>query len=146
MADQADPDEVAGEGGRALVLPVRADLYAVALDEVRLVLEAPAIARLPGAGNAWLGVVNVRGEVVGVLDTAVAAGVGALRAAPFAAVVETPAGPIALACSDAPESTVLDDALGPSDLQVAVERRRAGTRAVTVLDPAALLGAAGGPR
>lgn len=118
---------------RALLLSVRADWLGVPLGTVRVVLEAPAITRVPEGPPTLAGVVNVRGEVVPVLDTAVVLGVGAPVRAEVVAVIESALGPFALAASDVLSAALTDD-LGPSDLALATGRRRAGDLVATILD------------
>jgi chemotaxis signal transduction protein len=135
----------AERGPRALVLTVRTERYAIGLEQVQVVLERPSVTRLPDAPPAVLGVVNVRGEVLPVLDTGAALGIAPLRAAAFAAVVETAAGRVALASGGAPRSEALGDDLGASDLPAGVARRRVGeSGVVTLLDVEALGRAVGG--
>lgn len=123
----------ADAGPRALLLPVGEDLYAVGLERVRIVVERPEVARLPGAAPAVLGVVNVRGEVLPVLDTAKALGVGSLPGAPYVAVVDTARGRIGLAAGGAPSNVVLGAEVGASGLASATSRHRVGTADVATL-------------
>lgn len=51
-----------------LVFGVQDQLYAVPVDDVREILRAVAVTRLPRAPRAVEGVVDVRGEIVPVLD------------------------------------------------------------------------------
>ncbi|WP_354698111.1 hypothetical protein DSM112329_03776 [Paraconexibacter sp. AEG42_29] len=137
----------APSGLRALLLVVRGDRYAVRLERVRVVLSQPVITRLPDAAGALLGVTNVRGEVVPVVDTGAVLGVGPLRVAATAAVVDTARGPLALAGGDDPSSVVLDEAVGESDLPLGLVRHRTGDGVATLLDldalAAVITGAAG---
>ncbi len=143
----ATREEDVERGPRGLLLAVRADRYVVALDRVRVVLERPDVTRLPDAPPAVLGLVNVRGEVVPVLDTGAALGVGAQHGAPFLAVVDTASGPVALASAAPPETTVLGEELGGSDLDAGTGRLRLGDAGVaTLLDVDALGRVAGRSR
>jgi purine-binding chemotaxis protein CheW len=140
----ADRGERTVRGPRALLLAVGADRYGVALEQVRVVLEAPGVTRLPDGPPAVLGVTNVRGEVVPVVDLGAALGVGALGRAPFAAVVEVRAGLVALASADVPETAELEEELGKADLAGATVRHAAGGHVVAGLDVEAVLRAATG--
>jgi len=129
---------------RALILPVGEDRYAVPTDRVREVATDLRATALPGAPSWVLGVVNLRGEVVPLLDTAAVLGLGATAAAPYAVVVELAAGPAALAADAMPAVDELGDALGPSDLPGAVGRHRVGGELVVALDPETLVATARG--
>ncbi|HYF26687.1 MAG TPA: chemotaxis protein CheW [Baekduia sp.] len=129
-------------GPRALVLEVGADRYAVALEQVRVVVDAPLLTRVPDAPRAVLGVVNVRGEVVAVLDTGAALGIHPVGGAPFAAVVETAAGPVGLAASAVPRTGLLGAAIGASELLAGAGRHRVEDEVVVLLDVDALAEAA----
>lgn len=129
---------------RGLLLPVRQDLYALGLGAVREVIdlepEAPLTA-LPAGPVAIVGLVNVRGEVLPVLDTAKLLGLGALRRAEITAltVVTVDRGLAALASTGVPATQELGEPLGASALEGATERRRVGSQVCTVLDLEALL-------
>jgi chemotaxis signal transduction protein len=128
----------------ALVVPVGADRYAVA---TRLVREVAADLRptvLPTAPAWVIGVVNLRGEVVPLLDTAAMLGLGPMAGATFAAVVELEAGPAALAADGVPAVVDLADALGSSDLPGSLGRHRVGDQLVVLLDPEVLVAIARG--
>lgn len=127
-----------------LLLPVRQDFYAVGLAAVREVLElAPddPLTPLPAGPQGILGLVNVRGQVVPVVDTAALLGLDGLGRAGVAAltVVRVARGFAALASTALPSSQELGEALGPSPLAGATERRRIGDRVCTVLDLEAFL-------
>ena len=88
--------------GPVLLLPVHAERFAVPLDRVQEVLEPQDVTRLPDAPPSVLGIINVRGNVVGVLDTAVLVGRPALGAARSVAVVRSARGVVGLATSARP--------------------------------------------
>lgn len=124
----------------ALLLPVGEDRFAVDLVLVEEVVEPEVLTRLPGGPPAALGVVNVRGQVVPVLDLGRLLGLTPVTGVVAVAVVGTSRGPCGLACDDVPQSAALGEDLGPSDLDVGRERRRVGERGVaTRLDVEALL-------
>lgn len=126
----------------ALLLPVGDDRFAVDLVVVEEVVEPSAVTRLPGAPAVALGVLNVRGRVVPVLDLGRLLGLTPVGGVVAVAVVGTSRGPCGLACDDVPASAVLEEDLGPSDLAGAAERWRVGERGVaTRLDVEALLAA-----
>lgn len=124
----------------ALLLPVGDQRFAVPLALVEEVVEPGAIARLPEGPPTAIGVLNVRGRVVPVLDLARLLGLDGTAGVAAVAVVATSRGPAGLSCDAMPASAALEDDLGPSDLGAAVGRRRVGERGVvTLLDLEALL-------
>lgn len=124
---------------QALLLPVGADRYALELVAIREVVLAPTVTPLPGAPAAVLGVVNLRGEVVPVFDTVALLGRGRLERLAFAAVVETEAGPAALAADGEPSTVVLDQPAGAAESSVASARFALGDGIVALLDVEALI-------
>ena len=127
----------------ALLLPLGDDLYALELAEVDQVLVPGPPTPLPEALPAVLGVINVRGQVVAVLDLGVLLGLAPVGLDAIAAVVvvRLARGPAALAVSAMPWTLGLGEPLGPSALPVARERRRAGGAVATLLDLEATAGA-----
>jgi purine-binding chemotaxis protein CheW len=130
---------IAAEALDALVLPVGADLYAIAIDWVREVVGKPRLTRLPGTPPSVLGVFNLRGEIVPLFDTAALLGVGTTTSGPFAAVVESRLGLAGLATTGTPEAAALGDPMGPSDLAGATASYALGRRVVTLIDLEVLL-------
>jgi chemotaxis signal transduction protein len=129
----------------ALVLPIGEERYAVPTASVREVAAAVRCTPLPAAPPWVLGVVNLRGEVVPLLDTSTMLGLGPMsRRASFAAVVDLEAGPAALASDAVPVVADLDGTLGHSDLPGSLGRHRVGGQLVVLLDPEALVAAARG--
>ena len=109
---------------RALLLPCGADWYAVGLASVEEVVEGVRVTRLPGAPAAALGVVNVRGRVVPVLDLGLLLGVGAVRRVVAVAVVGTARGPAGLAVDGVPVAVRLLEVVGRSALADGMGRSR----------------------
>lgn len=126
-------------GAQALVLPVGDDFYALPVGWVREVMAAPVIAPLVTAPAVVLGLVNLRGQIVPLLDTAALLGLSEPASSEFAVVVACPQGPIGLAASGLPQRGELDDPIGQSELPGTAGLYRVDDRVVTVLDPAALL-------
>jgi purine-binding chemotaxis protein CheW len=122
-------------GLRALLVPVRADWYAIPLERVGEVLDELPVTRLPDAPGSLLGLVNVRGRVVPVLDLAVLLGLPPLAIAPQAlAIARTARGPAGLAGTGVPVADTLGDDLGPSSLATGVRRHRTSSGVGTLLD------------
>jgi hypothetical protein len=126
-------------GVQAVLLPVGDDLYALPLSWVREVVAAPAATPLATAPALVLGLVNLRGHIVPLLDTAALLGLGSVASTPFAVVVVCPQGQIALAATGLPLRGELDCPTGPSELPGTAGHYQVGDRIVTVLDPAVLL-------
>jgi purine-binding chemotaxis protein CheW len=129
---------------RALLMPLGDDWYAVETDCVREATTDLRPTRIPGAPSEVLGVINIRGEVIPLFDTAALLGLGIEATTDFAVVVQSPSGPAALTATGMPEVVTLEDELGPSDLQGGLARYRLDTRLVVTLDPDALLATARG--
>jgi hypothetical protein len=119
---------------QALLLPLADEWYALELAAVREVVPAPAITHLPGAPAGVLGVFNLRGEVVPVLDTAALLGIGRLSHVTHVAVVETEAGLGGLAADGPARAGALGEPAGPADLPGALGRYAADGRLATLLD------------
>jgi purine-binding chemotaxis protein CheW len=113
---------------RVLLVPVGPDLYAVPMDGVREVVRAPLLTRLPTAPALILGLFNLRGEIVPLLDTPALMGLSRLPGWSFAAVVRSSLGPAGLAATALPESATLGEPVGASEAPAT-----AGTYAVPPL-------------
>ncbi|MDQ1734444.1 MAG: purine-binding chemotaxis protein CheW [Pseudonocardiales bacterium] len=124
---------------QTVLLPVGADLYAVPIGWIREVLAAPAITRLVTAPAVLLGLMNLRGEIVPLLDTAALLGVGTVGTGSFAAVMHTSHGPAALAVSGLPQRAELGSPTGPSELPGTAGTYRLDKRVAVLLDLAVLL-------
>jgi hypothetical protein len=122
-----------------IVLPVGADLYAVPIGWVREVVAAPRTTALATSPPLVLGLINLRGEIVPLLDTAVLLGLGTIAGAAFAAVLNTGNGPIGLATTGLPQGAVLDAPTGPSELPGTAGTYQLARSVAVLLDPAALL-------
>jgi purine-binding chemotaxis protein CheW len=106
---------------------------------VQEVLEPRVVTRLPDAPPSVLGIINVRGVVVGVLDTAVLLGLPPLGTARSVAVVRVARGLAGLAASARPTTEELGEDLGASPLPAALGRRRTSSGVATLLDLEAAL-------
>jgi chemotaxis signal transduction protein len=124
---------------QTILLPIGAELYALPIDWVREVVAAPTVTRLATAPASVLGLINLRGEIVPLLDTVVLLGVGRCESIAFAVVVNTPHGPGALAATGFPQRAELDTQVTPSELPGTAGIHQFDRRAVVMLDPATLL-------
>jgi purine-binding chemotaxis protein CheW len=123
----------------ALLLPVGTDLYALPVDWAREVVAAPSLTPLATAPPVVMGLFNLRGQIVPLLDTAALLGLGRVGTAAFAVVVTGPQGLAALAATGLPRRRTLDSPTGSSDLPGATSLYRVGPEAAALLDPAVLL-------
>ena len=124
---------------RVLLLPVGDEVYAVELAVLRSVVGDPQVFAIPTAPPGILGALNLRGEIVALLDTARTLGVGTLGALGFAAVVDHPYGAVALAAEGRPETAVLDRQVATGDMPGTVGSFAVGSRVVTLIDTGVLL-------
>ena len=127
------------EGGQALVLAVGDDRYALPMAQVREVVEARVLTRLPEAPGTVLGLINVRGRVIPVLDLGLLLGLGALGSVGGIAVVDSARGNAGLASDALPFRDVVGGDLGASTIQPGARRHRTGDGVATLLDLDALL-------
>jgi purine-binding chemotaxis protein CheW len=97
---------------RVLVMAAGSAYFAVPMASVHQVLRHPLVTRIPLSPAGLLGIVNVRGEVVPLLDTAVLTGTGTLTAPPFAVLVSSGEEMVALAAEELPIAADLDEPVG----------------------------------
>ena len=124
---------------QAVLLPVGADIYALPVDWVRQVVAAPRVTRLVTASSVALGLFNLRGEIVPLLDVAALLGVGETGKVSHAVVLNSPRGPFGFAATSLPERVTLDVPTAASELAGTAGAFQVDTRVVVLLDPAALL-------
>jgi purine-binding chemotaxis protein CheW len=84
---------------------------------------------------------NLRGEIVPLLDTAALLGVGAIGTGAFAVVLRTPGGPAALAATALPSRATLGSPCEASELPATAGVYQLDVGVAVLLDPAALLAA-----
>lgn len=122
-----------------LLLPLSDGEYALEIARTRQVVSALPVEPLPGAPASVLGVANLRGEVVAVLDTARLLGIEPDRG-DHHVLVETGRGPCLLTCGGRPRTGVLGDPVGATRVRAARGRYAAadGTEAI-LLDLEALV-------
>jgi purine-binding chemotaxis protein CheW len=98
---------------RVLVVSLNAAYFAVPMATVFQVLRHPLVTRVPLSPPGLLGVVNVRGEIVPLLDTGVLTGTGGLIAPPFAVLVSGDKEMVALAAEELPVAADFEAPVGP---------------------------------
>lgn len=127
----------------AVMVPVGSDPYAVPTDWVRQVLLAPPSTVLVTAPSVVMGLFNLRGEIVPLLDTAAILGVGVIETAAFVVVLHSINGPVGLAVTAVPERIALTGTASWSVLPGTSGTYYVDGRVVVLLDPSLLLGSAG---
>jgi purine-binding chemotaxis protein CheW len=125
-------------GVPTLLLPVGHDLYALPVEWAREVVAAPAVTRLATAPAVVLGLFNLRGQIVPLLDTATLLDVGPAGPMAFAVVVNCTEGPVGLATTAIPQRAVLESSIGPSELAGTAGLYQVGQRVAALLDPGTL--------
>jgi purine-binding chemotaxis protein CheW len=128
---------------RALLLHIRDDVFAIPTAAAREVLVAPKVAALPTATANVAGLINLRGEIVPVFDTATLLGLGTIPSITFVAVVETGLGPAGLAMTEMGESVELGESIGVTDTPGTVAAYALGTKVAVMIDVETLLAPAG---
>jgi purine-binding chemotaxis protein CheW len=126
---------------RVLLVPVGPDLYAVPMDGVRKVVRAPLLTTLPTAPALVLGLFNLRGEIVPLLDTPALMGLSRIPDWPFVAVVRSSLGLAGLAATAFPEPAALGEPVGSSESPATAGTYAVGQRLAVLLDVEELLGA-----
>jgi chemotaxis signal transduction protein len=98
---------------RVLVISANAAFFAVPMASVHQVLRHPLVTRVPLSPAGLLGVVNVRGEIIPLLDTGVLTGTGSLSEPPFAVLVSGEKEMVALAAEELPIAADFEQPVGP---------------------------------
>jgi purine-binding chemotaxis protein CheW len=121
-------------GGDVVVLSVGAGTYAVRASAVREVIPSPVVTPLPVSGAILLGVCNVRGDIVPILDTSALLGLGAGSTPSHAVIVAVPEGEAGLSATGVPTFTRLGDRVGDGDVPGQVGAYRVSDGIATLLD------------
>jgi purine-binding chemotaxis protein CheW len=119
---------------RVLVMAANDAYFAVPMARVHQVLRHPLVTRIPLSPAGLLGVVNVRGEIVPLLDTAVLTGSGSLSEPPFAVLVSGGEDMVALAAQDLPIAADFEEPVGPGSSAGEVGVYSDGGRLVVLID------------
>ncbi|WP_457109548.1 chemotaxis protein CheW [Marmoricola sp. URHA0025 HA25] len=125
----------------ALLLPVGTDLYALPVAWAREVVATPSVTPLATAPESVLGLFNLRGQIVPLLDTARLLGTGTVDTVAFAVVITSQHGLAGLATTAMPRREVLETSAGSSELPGTAGRYRLGHQVATLLDVGHLLNA-----
>ena len=119
---------------RVLVVAVNDAFFAVPMATVHQVLRHPLVTRVPLSPSGLLGVVNVRGEIVPLLDTGVLTGTGSLEDPPFAVLVSGETEMVALAAEDLPIAADFEEPVGPGTHPGELGVYSSGGRLVVLVD------------
>ncbi len=98
---------------RVLVIAANAAFFAVPMTTVHQVLRRPLVTLVPLSPVGLIGIVNVRGEIVPLLDTGVLTGTGTLTEPPFAVLVSGERDMVALAAQELPFAADFEEPVGP---------------------------------
>jgi purine-binding chemotaxis protein CheW len=98
---------------RVLVFGANAAFFAVPMETVHQVLRHPVVTTIPLSPTGLLGVLNVRGEIVPLLDTGVLTGTGSLNKSPYAVLVSGQKDMVALAAEELPIAAAFEEPVGP---------------------------------
>ncbi|HWH01256.1 MAG TPA: chemotaxis protein CheW [Pilimelia sp.] len=129
---------------RALVFPVDDGAFGLTVDVVREVVVAPRVTPVPTTPASVLGVCNLRGVVLPVFDTGRLLRGAPLRDPAFAVVVRCWGDDGALVVSALPTlAAVGEQPVQPSETPGTAGTYAVDERLVTMLDPEALIAAAG---
>jgi purine-binding chemotaxis protein CheW len=110
------------------------DTYAVPVAAAREVVSDPRPTPVPTAPLCVRGLLNVRGEIVPLIDVGMLLGAAAAESPGYAVIVDTRGGRGALAATALPEVGELGDPVAASELAGAIAVHRCGDRLVTLLD------------
>jgi chemotaxis signal transduction protein len=124
---------------RVLIIPVNAEFYAVPMESVRQVLQRTEVTRVPMPPSGLLGVINVRGEILPLLDTGVITGSGAIPSAPYSVLVNTDKETVALAAQAMPITADLDEPVAEGSHPGEIGIYSSGGRLVVLIDTEVLV-------
>jgi purine-binding chemotaxis protein CheW len=119
---------------RVLVIAASSAYFAVPMASVHQVLRHPLVTRIPLSPAGLVGVVNVRGEIVPLLDTAVLAGIGSLHEPPFAVLVRSGEDMVALGAEALPIAADFEEPVGAGAQPGQVAIYSDGGRLVVLID------------
>jgi chemotaxis signal transduction protein len=128
-----------------VLVPLDADLYAVPIGWVREVVATPALSPLVTAPQVVLGLFNLRGEIVPLLDIGALLGLSRRGATAYAVVLLTHLGPVALNATGFPRRAFLEELVTESELTGCAGTYRVGSDVAVLLDIQALIESAAAP-
>jgi chemotaxis signal transduction protein len=140
-SDDADRESASSDdpGVQVVVLPLGDDAYAIHASEVGHVMASPVITSVPGMPAAVLGVCNVRGDVVPIVDTARLVGADVTGTTTHAVIVHTPEGDVGLTAIGVPSFGRLRELVGETQPSGQIGVHRIDDGVATLLDVSTLL-------
>lgn len=105
MGHPANPDD---SSDKYIVFQMGSELFAASLLEVREVIETQPPKPIPNMASYFKGVINIRGEIIGVIDLRERLGINDKSQSLCQLVFETPSGPLA-AVVDKVHSVIVAD-------------------------------------
>ena len=133
-------------GSAVLAVPYAGERLGFAFDDVREVVAGPVVTPLPTAPESVLGLFNLRGELVPLLDPAAVLGFGTTPEPAFAVVLDVEGAPVGLPCAGTPEVVALGAVVAESDRPSVRATHQAEGGPVVVVDTAAVVAAVTGSR
>ena len=119
---------------RALIIPVATEFYAVPMDSVRQVLRKTEVTRVPLSSLELLGAINVRGEVLPILDTGILTGNAPFTSVPYTVLVTTEKDLLGLAAEAMPIAAELGEPVAAGTRPGEKGVYSSGGRLVVLLD------------
>jgi purine-binding chemotaxis protein CheW len=119
---------------RVLVIAANGAFFAVPMSTVHQVLRRPLVTLVPLSPVGLIGIVNVRGEIVPLLDTGVLTGTGALTEPPFAVLVSGERDMVALAAKELPIAADFEEPVGSGTKPGELGVYSSGGRLVVLVD------------
>ena len=119
---------------QALIIPVATEFYAVAMDSVRQVLRRTDVTAIPLSSPELLGAINVRGEVLPILDTGILTGNGPIKGVPYTVIVTTEKDLVGLAAESMPIAADLGEPVAEGTRPGEKGVYSSGGRLVVLLD------------
>jgi purine-binding chemotaxis protein CheW len=119
---------------RALIIPVASEFYAVPMDSVRQVLRRTEVTPVPLSSPELLGAINVRGEILPILDTGILTGNGPIKTAPYTVIVNTEKDLVGLAADSMPIAAELGEPVAAGTRPGEKSVYSSGGRLVVLLD------------
>ena len=119
---------------RVLVIAANGAFFGVPMGTVHQVLRHPLVTRVPLSPAGLIGVVNVRGEIIPLLDTGVLTGTGSMTEPPFAVLVSGEKDMVALAAEELPIAADFEEPVGPGTQPGEIGVFSNGGRLVVLVD------------
>jgi chemotaxis signal transduction protein len=101
---------------------------------VHQVLHQPVVTRVPMSPTGLIGLLNIRGEIVPLLDTGVLTATGIVGEPPFAVLVSSEKEIVAIAADELPVAADFEEAVGPGSQPGELGVYSNGGRLVVLVD------------